>query len=281
MRIDPYTDDLRLAFCYRVYFCFQTSSRRKIDRLQQLDQRTLQDLAGKYDIRILDTETTDMQIRCQVSLQPQNTVSVVAGQLKGRISSWLNANSGEKPRVLARGYFACTTGDTSSAILDRYMENQGIHHHYSDQPLPPVFVRTFPEHESSVVSTAHAATRLRYHIVLSTVGRRGVFTTSEAKAITQSWDALSQEAKFHLEKVSFVPDHVHIAVRAHPDLSPLSIVLNLMDWAQNTMDESFGPVMTRFVGDELWVRGGYIGSFGDYTTDRTRNTIAKWAADRT
>ena len=89
------------------------------------------------------------------------------------------------------------------------------------------------------LSTQHAVTILQLHVVLSTWRRKGVFGPAEGEAIAARWRQMQDELAMAVEKVSFVPDHVHLAVRIHPSVSPATTVVALMNTAQERMWSDF------------------------------------------
>ena len=98
---------------------------------------------------------------------------------------------------------------------------------------------TFEDNDGPPVRAAHAFTLLRFHLVLGTWGRHGVFGPAEARAVTAAWQGLGPTERFTLLKVSFVPDHVHLAVRTHPTVAPAALVVRLMNVAQELIWERF------------------------------------------
>src|SRR5207247_3710781 len=84
-----------------------------------------------------------------------------------------------------------------------------------------------------------AVARLALHLVLATWRRRGVFAEAEARAVAAGWQTLQRKLRFVLLKVSFVPDHVHLAVRVHPAVVPASLVAALMNGAEETVFQQF------------------------------------------
>ena len=83
--------------------------------------------------------------------------------------------------------------------------------------VPPVFVARYPPThvDEERLAASHAATDLQFHVVLSTWRRRGVFGETAAAATAGCWRRLQSRHAMHVEKVSFVPDHVHRASRWH------------------------------------------------------------------
>ena len=130
-----------------------------------------------------------------------------------------------------------------------------------------------PEHISAAVEalkaihTDHAVNLLRNRIVLATWFRRGVFDETSAEAIANDWIRIQGDFGFLLEKVSFVPDHVHIAVSLHPKNSPAEVVVALMNVAQDKMWNCFESEVIKASVDRLWQASAYVGSFGSLTSN--------------
>jgi REP element-mobilizing transposase RayT len=220
MLMQPYQyNELTFAWCYRVYFRWRTHRRKPNSALPQLTAETFGSLIQPYGIHLLELATDPIDMRALVSLAPQESVSVAASKMKGRASKWLTERQpAESAKHLARGYFAITSGASAADEIDAYLDRQREHHGYAHCGQPPMFVRTYeatPETESAL-QTDHAVTRLRFHIVLATWQRRGVFGQASGEAVSDGWRQLQADLQLLFEKVSFVPDHVHLAVSLHP-----------------------------------------------------------------
>lgn len=200
--------------------------------------------------------------------------------MKGRVSKWLRGRNGSPAnnKLLSRGYFSCTTGTSTADAVMAYLERQGEHHGYESRPLPPVFVECYsraPEDEQRI-SAAHAVTVLQFHIVLCSWKRNGVFGRAEAEAVANRWRRGQASNQFFIEKVSFVPDHVHLAVNAHPGLSPARIVVDLMNVAQEVMWKEFANSVIRARAERLWQPSAYIGSYGGLESAKIAAYVRKW-----
>jgi REP element-mobilizing transposase RayT len=269
MRIEPYTrEECRFAYCYHVYLRWATHRRRPYPALAQLSYAVARELAQEYGITLLEWEATEKEVGTLVSLSPGEPVSACASKLKGRTSKWLRQQLGlEQPEnLLSKGYFACTTGKSDRDTIERYLDQQGQHHGYANRVVPPKYVASFADSDAEHVCAAHACTLLRLQLVLGTWGRHSVFAQAEAKAVTEAWRALEAEERFTLLKVSFVPDHVHLAVRTHPAIAPASLVVRLLNVAQEVIWTRFTSAAIQASIPRLWQPGAYIGSFGELTT---------------
>ena len=281
MYYEPYNaSQLRLAYCHRVYFRFQTHCRLPQPTLDGLRQDAFQASLDAYGIRLLDVASDEVDLVCQVSLRPEECVSACASKFKGRLSKWLRTAQGlDAPaKLLAIGYLACTVGDPTRKDIEGYIGRQGEHHGYNERPLPPVFIEEYPLPSGAAVrlDAAHNVSLLRYHLVFGTMFRRGVFAQAEAAGVVAAWRGLQAGEQFALLKVSIVPDHVHVAVRLHPAVAPLTLAVRLMNVAQEVMFERFPEVVIRYSANRLWENGAYVGSFGELSSRAVRAAIAQW-----
>jgi REP element-mobilizing transposase RayT len=275
-------EELRFAYCYHAFLHWRTHRRKPYPPLTILDKNTLHALVEPLGLHVLECDNRPTECRVLTSLQPAESVSACASKLKGRVSKWLRQQVGlqEAQALLARGYFACTSGGTTAQRVEAYLDAQSDHHGYSQRILPPVFANTYqPDAESQPWWHAeHACTHLQYHIVLATAGRRGVFGADEGAAIAGGWGEMQREQRMALRKVSFVPDHVHIALWLHPAVAPADAVLALMNQAQRLMAARFSGELVRAGLGRLWQPSAYLGSYGDLATPQVQAYIRRWQA---
>lgn len=284
MFIQPYQrEELSFAWCYRVYFRFQTYRKTPQPSLAELDLATLNALVEPYGLHVLEATAGPSDVLLLVSLKPDESVSACAGKIKGRISKWLREqlHLAEPRKLLSRGYFACTTGKSSAEAVDQYLEQQGEHHGYASRPHPPLFVQTYAitSDDQQRLSTPHAVTHLRFHLVLATWRRKGVFGRAEGEAIAGRWREIQDEARIAIQKVSFVPDHVHAAVHFHPSVSPAKLIPVLMNTAQELCWKEFEPSAVRAGIERLWQPSTYLGSYGDLESPKIAAYIRRWEED--
>ncbi len=285
MRIEPYQlDELKFAWCNRLYLHTRTHRRRPSARLPSLDKQLLSNLLEPYGIHVIEAATDEIEVRILLSLMPTESVSAAASKTKGRISKWLSEQSARtfSNKSLAHGYFAVTTGQSTSSAVDAYLDQQSEHHGYASRLCPPIFVKRLEHNDEARQSleTDHAVTWLHYHIVMATQFRHGVFEATSSDFITQSWLGLQSPCRFLIEKVSFVPDHVHVAVSLHPAASPASIVLALMNAAQESMWRDFETSVIKARVNRLWQPSAYIGSFGQLSSNAVCAYLHRWSQQR-
>lgn len=276
MLIQPYhLDELQFAYCYRVYLRWRTHRGKPCEPLGNVNKSILSQLAEAYGINVLEAASNSTDLLSEVSLKPAETISSAASKLKGKVSNWLRTELGlrQPENLLSLGYFACTIGKSTSAEVDAYLDSQGEHHGYSTRALPPVYLQKYELDETNI-TPRHAKVISQFHIVLATSGRAGVFGSEQGKHVAGRWSELQKEARFALIKVSFVPDHVHLALRLHPSVSPADIVVKLMNVSQEIMSRELVSVGI----NRLWQPSAYIGSFGDLASPQIRKYIENWSS---
>ncbi len=282
MLIQPYSlSELRFAYCYRVYLRWRTHCARPLAPLATLDQAALENIASKYGIHVLESASNTTDLLALVSLKPEETISACTSKLKGQVSKWLREAQGltQPTEQLSNGYFACTVGKSPREAVEQYLSRQGEHHGYAERVLPPLFVQSY---ELSLANEAritpnHSMAVAQFHLVLATSWRRGVFGQQEGRAVAAAWRNLASRAV--LLKASFLPDHVHLAVRAHPSVSPAELVVELMNTAQQVLFDQFAGAVLQAKVERLWQPSAYIGSYGDLTSPQMRQYIHNFAGE--
>ena len=283
MLLQPYSaDQLRVAWCNRLFLRCRTHRNNPIDLVASLSSASLEKLLEPYGIHLLELVTTSTEFQVMLSLKPCESASTAASKTKGRVSRWL---SEQMPHAtsdikLAKGYFAVTLGAPESKSIADYLDAQSEHHGYDQRPRPPVFVQSFEysDVERVLLATDHAATSLRYHVVLATWYRRGVFADESAAAVTARWREL--RSGFLIDKVSFVADHVHIALTVHPTRSPIAVVESLMNVSQEYMWNRHADVVIQSAVERLWQPSAYLGSFGTLSGKAIKSYMHRWSTSQ-
>jgi len=244
--------------------------------LANLKRTTLNALLRPYDLRVLECETNETDLRCIVSLKPVENISACASKLKGRVSKWLREElkPADPQLMLSKGYFACTTGKTRTRVVERYLSLQSEHHGYSQRILPPIFVDQYvlSDKDKNRITANHSVVIAKFHLVFSTSGRRGMIGSKQGRRIAREWLKLQQDIRIALIKVSFVPDHVHIALRSHPAMSPATIAAVLMNSAQAVLKDELIEAGV----DRLWMNSAYVGAYGDLSNAQIRRFLENW-----
>ena len=276
----PYTlDELRFAYAYNLYTRWHTHRWQPSPALPSLKAPTLHELAERHDIRVISAQADARELVAVTSLRPTDSASAAISKIKGSTSKWLREQTdSDAPKLLGEGYFACTTGNSAGDKVEAYLSKQGTHHGYVQRTIPPIFEQTFPCAESAEarLQPKHARAILRFHIVLATMGRKGVFGQESGAGIAAEWQTLGEAGKFFIEKVSFVPDHVHMSIRMHPSVKPAEVIVELLNRAEILMHQAFPEHLIQAGIDRLWQTSAYLGAYGDVTKGVVKRYIASW-----
>lgn len=285
MRFEPYTPcQLQFAYCYRVYLRFRTHALSPQPRLIALTAEIAQTLVEPLGVHVLELTANATDCLALLSLRPLDPVAAAVSKLKGQVSKWLNATRGDQhERLLSRGYFASTAGNSTDGSVAAYLQSQGRHHGYDARwARSPVFVKSFVPSQGDEyrLQAAHSHCSLRLHCVFATWHRVGVFAHSLANAITESWLALAPRSGFVLHKVSFLPDHVHLAVHVHPSVQPAGLICLLMNEAQSVAEFVMRRMNVPPAVERLWQPTAYMGSFGNLASPQVAAYLRRWEAER-
>ncbi len=281
MHRTPYSaDNLNFAYSIQVYFRWGTYRRRPISPLSDLDIDDIRGLAKNYGIHTLECSSDSRNAILLASLRPSDPVSACASKLKGRLTKHIRELPAFPPdtSIFSKGYFATTFGKNTRSQVSGYLSKQSQHHGYEVRPKPPVYEKEFsiaPENET-VLHPNHAVASLRYHIVLATSFRKGVFGSASGPAITKTWQSEEANYQFRILKASFLPDHVHLAVRIHPAVCLSELVTMLMNSAQDFMWERFREHAIEAGIDRLFQPSAYIGSYGDINSRAIKSYLNNW-----
>ena len=78
--------------------------------------------------------------------------------------------------------------------------------------------------------------------------------------------------------MSVVPDHVHLAVRVHPSVSPAELIGTLMNQAQSIAERAFEKMVRPPAVERLWQPSAYLGSFGELASPQVAAYLRSWQA---
>ena len=134
--MDSYGRGGHSKFSMKVHLIFVAKYRKKLFVTKQLVSDVKQfmyDGAIKYGYRILEMETDKDHIHILLDYRPNVPVSLIVKQLKQystyqmwKHHEWHLKQEFWKHRTLwSDGYFACSIGQVSQTIIERYIQNQG------------------------------------------------------------------------------------------------------------------------------------------------------------
>lgn len=134
--MDDYERGGHTKYSMKVHLIFVTKYRRKIfaaGRMADDVKQSLYDAAKRYGYKTIRMETDKDHVHMLLGYSPKESVSDMARHLKQYSTHRMWMTHGPylskqywKRRVLwSEGYFACSIGQVSQQIIERYIQNQG------------------------------------------------------------------------------------------------------------------------------------------------------------
>jgi len=265
MFLTPYTS-LNWVYQLHYYLGFRTYRRRPLfeEINRTIIEQALTEICGRHDYHLLKSQIYADQLRCVLSLQPQQAVARTVQTIKANATRICREKSLLRDEVWARGYLALSTGRMQIAAVRQYLDSQAKHHGYATRLLPPVF--GYRTTQPINLSTAHSKCDLNYHLVFATWERRGVFTAGLGERLVQYWLRVAAKHSFAIDQVSVVPDHVHLLVRLPPMMTVEDCGLALLSNSQHFIGQRYGEMLIQAKVPRLWQPSGYAGTCGEVTT---------------
>ncbi|HKV38765.1 MAG TPA: IS200/IS605 family transposase [Blastocatellia bacterium] len=276
MHLEPLSN---LSWAYRLhyYICFRAYHRHRLfgeaERAKQMAV-LLQEVCSNHDYHLLQQKVYPNHVRMLVSLRPDQTVSKVVQTVRGNSSREFARCFNLKTSPWARGYLARSVGRITTQAVSRYLTSQPVHHGYASRVLPPVY-RYRAEAGAVQLSAAHASFDLNHHFVFSTSYRRSVFGSRMGEAVAQYWLKVAAKHGFAIDQVSFVPDHVHLLVRAKPKQSVEDCALAQLNNSQHFVGTRYPAALIEAGINNLWAPGAYVGTCGRVTTAEVKSFLGR------
>ncbi len=264
MYLPPFTS---LAWAYQLhyYLCYRTHRRRslfasKADQLVEL----VAEICARHDYHLLECQPHPDQLRCLVSLQPNQPISKAMQTIKTNSARECSRQFFLAKPVWARGFLAKSVGRMRIDAVQAYLEQQAKHHGYDSRVLPPVYRYRAPQ--PVALTAAHATFELSHQLVIATCQRKGIFGSALGRALSDYWLSVAAMRGFAIDQISVVPDHVHLLVRIVPRMNIEECALLLMNNGQHFIGKNYPQVLVEAGINQLWEASAYAGTCGELTT---------------
>lgn len=134
--MDGYSRGGHSKYSMKVHIIFVTKYRKKLFALGKYGddvKQFLYDAAKKYGYTIIQMETDKDHVHILLEYSPKVSVSNIVKQLKqySTYKMWmyhrefLSKHYWKRQILWSDGYFACSIGQVSQEIIERYIQNQG------------------------------------------------------------------------------------------------------------------------------------------------------------
>jgi putative transposase len=268
--MQPTYTAINWAYQLHYYLAFRTHRRRAhfadpvcATTLKQI----VEEICQRHDYHLLESKTHDNYFRCLLSLRPEHDLATVIGKIKTNASRecglQLQAYNLAAP-IWARGFLARSAGRVNLSTVKQYIEHQAEHHGYATRHRPPVC--RYRAEQPKELSAAHSAFDLNHHVVLSTRFRAPVFEATLGEELATYWLKVAAKYGFAIDRLTIVPDHVHLLVRTVPKLNLESCVLALMNNGEYFLCRNHPQTLPDERIDQLWQPSAYVGTCGEVST---------------
>lgn len=134
--MDDYNRGGHSKYSMKVHLIFVTKYRKKIltsDRRSNDVKQFLYDASRKYECRIIQMESDKDHVHILLEYSPKVSVSDIVRQLKqysthqmwNYHTEYLSGQYWKHKVLWSDGYFACSIGQVSQEIIEKYIQNQG------------------------------------------------------------------------------------------------------------------------------------------------------------
>ena len=234
----------------------------------------LDDVCLRENYHLLETAIDKNHLRLLLSLRPDQRVSRAIQMLKGNISReyGLIHASHRSGQLWAKGYFAQSSGKVNVEAARKYVESQASHHGYKGDWSKGLKFRN-EGFVSPAFNISHSLAILNYHIVLVTDKRIPIFDEAIAPGVFEYLMKIGAKYQFVVDRMSLLPDHLHLLIQAIPNVSVEACVLGIMNNTQQWMTKRYLGVLKETGGWNVWQPSFYAGTVGDHTTAQVKRFL--------
>lgn len=277
----PHVSSLTAAYQLHFYLWFKTRYRRPLllgDNSQSLAHAVLGEVCAREDYHLLEVDIAKDNLRLLISLNPQQAISKVANMLKGNVSRRFGLafphllKAQNCPTLWAKGYFATSSGKVNIEGARQYLEAQASHHGYKGEWTKKLSFRN-PDFKSPAFSLEHSLCILDYHLVMATKKRLPLLDEEIAPELFKYVIAIGRKHHFAVDRISVMPDHMHMIVEAIPSLTPEKCVQAILENTRLWMTKHYWSVLKQMDAWDVWEPSFYAGTVGEYSTAQVRQFL--------
>jgi putative transposase len=269
-------DTIAWAYQLHYYLCFRTYRRQPFFAPKSNSDVLLEvvnDICKRHDFHLLKSKNYGNQLRCILSLRPDQSVSNVVQVVKTNSSRECRLQLKLDRPVWARGFLAKSVGRMRITAVRQYLAQQAEHHGYASRLLPPVY--RYRAIKAGDIRSPRAVFDLNYHLVFATYRRKGVFTSGLGEVLSDYWLKVAAKRGFAIDQLTVVPDHIHLLIRTLPSVSIEQCALSLLNNAQQFVAKRYPHTLIDVALDQLWQPSAYAGTCGEMST----SLMKKWLSE--
>lgn len=211
--------------------------------------------ALQTDHLVLESHTWNTNaVQLTVGAQPDQAPIWICQRLKGRLDHALRQQV--TPVAFSRKVSLRAIGHNRTGVVEQYVRDQLAHVDLADTKykalLADVAIHNPEVDLAEPAESSHGRYWYNLHVVFVVADRYRVGDRGFLDRLRERVMSVAAEQGCALKRVAIMPDHMHVALRGNPKLSPQDIALGL----QNASAEA--------AGCRLWEDRFYMGTFGAY-----------------
>jgi putative transposase len=272
--MNPHFTALDAAYQLHYYLCFKTHFLQPFfadSRVPSLVASVLNEVCDRERYHLLQTNIDQDHLRLFVSLLPTQTVADTVKRLKGNLQNQFR-NELKIQGLWARGYFARSSGTVDLLGVEDYIDKQIRHHGFKGEWTKPLKYIN-PNFKTLAYDSAHCVSLLKYHLVFVTQNRAAVFDETIAPPLFDYIVAVGTQREFAVERMSLLPDHIHMLIEGVPSVSVQDYALTILNNTQHWMATNFTGVLKITGAWNVWQQSYYAGTVGEYTTAQVKSFL--------
>lgn len=193
-------------------------------------------------------------VQLTVAAQPKHSPVWISQRLKGRLDYALRKQGTQVSFV--RKVSLRAIGHNRTGVVDRYVRDQLKHVDLADPryraTLADAAIHNREVDLAQPAESSHGRYWYNLHLVFVVIDRYRIGGHGFLNKLREQVLTIAENQDCSLKRAAIMPDHMHIALRGNPKLSPEEIALNL----QNATAQAAGCL--------LWQHQFYVGTFGEY-----------------
>lgn len=217
-------------------------------------------------LRVLEYRCSNALLQILFSTRPDIAPQLLASRAKGRLDH--AARQRGAPLDFSRKLSVTSVGDNTREDIEIYIARQVVKESFADrrfeEQLAPLTMQ-FPELDlSQPTETVRGRYWYNLHLVLVVARHDRLLDVALLTRLRDATLQIAKKKQHAVAQLAVMPSHVHVALRALPEVSPLDIVYAYQNNLAHMLECG-----------RLWAETYYVGTFGEYSMQAVRRVVER------
>jgi REP element-mobilizing transposase RayT len=205
-------------------------------------------------LRLIAQDFNPSRVMLTFKAEPRVVPTQIAQRAKGRLQhAWRKSGS---PIDFSRKVAIRSLGENITDVVESYIRDQLVDMDLADPRYRLRLAENAFESDRIDLDEPAETNSGRYwynlHLVLVTCGRYRIGDPDTLEALQDKALRCARDTGLAIKSIALMPDHIHVALRGSPKISPLQIGILLQN------------ATARATGTRLWQDNFYVGTFSEY-----------------